>query len=273
MLAYMKDILKEAEKTNTAVAGFNVFGYEDAVAVVRAAESLNKPVLLMVNKPAAQHMPVPIIGSILRKVARAASVPVGVHLDHAKEMSLIAQALETGFTSVMFDGSDLPFEENVRLTNQVVKMAAIFSAGVEAEIGMVGYSDSGLASESTDPAEAKAFAEQTGVDALAVSVGTVHRLTTQRAKLDLPRLQKIHSMVATPLVIHGASGLPDASMPLLGENGVRKVNFGTKLRMVFGKTLRKQMEENPEIFDRIQLFQKCMEEVQAKAADTIKKIS
>lgn len=273
MLAHMKELLKEAEKTNSTVAGFNVFGYEDAIAVVRAAEKLNKPVLLMVNRPAIQHMPLPIIGSILRKVARASSVPVGVHLDHAKEMAAIAQALESGFTSVMFDGSDLPFAENVQLTKQVAKMAAFFGAGVEAEIGMVGYSDNGLASEITDPDEAKRFAEQTNVDALAISVGTVHRLTTQKAKLNLPLLQQIHQSVATPLVIHGASGLPDVSLKLLRENGVRKVNFGTSLRLVFGKTLRKQFEDNPAVFDRIQLFEQCMVAVQSKAADTIKKIS
>lgn len=273
MLAYMKDILCKAEETGSAAAGFNVFGYEDAAAVVRAAERQNKPVLLMVNRPAAQHMPIPIIGGILRELSRGARVPVGVHLDHAKELPVIAQALEAGFTSVMFDGSDLPFEENVRITKRVVAMAAAFGAGVEAEIGMVGYSDSGLVSEITDPDEAKAFAEQTGVDALAVSVGTVHRLTTQKAKLDLPLLKKIHQAVPGPLVIHGASGVPDAGLRQMAENGVRKVNFGTALRMVFGNTLRSQMEADPEAFDRIQLFQKCMEEVQRKAEDIIHKIS
>lgn len=273
MLAYMKDILSEAEKTGTAVAGFNVFGYEDAVAVVRAAEHLNKPVLLMVNRPAAQHMPIPIIGAILRELSRGASVPVGIHLDHARELPAIAQALETGFTSVMFDGSDLPFEENVRITKRVVAMAAAFGAGVEAEIGMVGYSDSGLASEITDPDEARAFAQQTGVDALAVSVGTVHRLTTQKAKLDLPLLQRIHAAVPGPLVIHGASGVPDTGLRQLAENGVRKINFGTALRVVFGNTLRRQMAEDPDVFDRIQLFQRCMDDVQRKAEDIIRKIS
>lgn len=273
ILAYMKDLLKEAEKTNSVVGGFNVFGYEDAVAVVRAAESLNQPVLLMVNRPAAQHMPLPILGAMLCQLAKAASVPVGVHLDHAKEMEAITQALEAGFTSVMFDGSDLPFEENVRLTRQVVELANPFGAGVEAEIGMVGYSDSGLASEITDPAEAEAFARETGVDALAVSVGTVHRLTSQKAQLNLSLLKQIHQRVSIPLVIHGASGLPDESLSLLAENGVRKINFGTTLRMVFGNTLRMQFEADDQVFDRITLFKACMDQVQDRAAKIIQKIS
>lgn len=272
-MVYMKELLEEAEKANSVVAGFNVFGYEDAAAVVRAAESLNRPVLLMVNRPAAQHMPLPMIGTMLRQLAEKAAVPVGVHLDHAKDLPAIAQALEVGFTSVMFDGSDLPFEENVDLTRQVVDMAAPFGAGVEAEIGMVGYSDSGVASEITDPAEAEAFAKKTRVDALAVSVGTVHRLTSQKAQLNLPLLQQIHQQVPVPLVIHGASGLPDASLRLMAENGVRKINFGTALRMVFGRTLRTQFEEDPKVFDRITLFKACMDEVEAKAAYIIKQIS
>lgn len=272
-MAYMKKLLEEAGKTSSVIAGFNVFGYEDAVAVVRAAEELKRPVFLMVNRPAAQHMPLPIIGGILRRVAESAAVPVGVHLDHAKDMPSIIQALESGFTSVMFDGSDLPFGENVRLTRQVVELAASFGAGVEAEIGMVGYSDSGLASEVTDPGEAEVFARATGVDALAVSVGTVHRLTTQKAVLNLALLQEIHSAVPVPLVIHGASGLPDASLRLMAENGVRKINFGTALRMTFGKTLRRQLEADPEVFDRITLFKACMDEVQTKAAHIIAQIS
>lgn len=273
MLACMKDILLEAESTHSAVVGFNVFGYEDAVSIVRAAEQLGKPVLLMVNRPAAQHMPLPIIGGILRELAKEAGVPVGVHLDHARELSAVALALESGFTSVMFDGSDLPFAENVRLTRQVADMAAAWGAGVEAEIGMVGYRDSGLPSEITDPEEARAFAEQTGVDALAVSVGTVHRLTVQEARLDLPLLRQIHAAVPLPLVIHGASGVPDDLLRQLPKNGVRKVNVGTALRMVFGRTLRREMEEHPAVFDRIELFQPCMEAVQRKAADIISRIS
>ena len=273
MLANMRDIIRADGETGSAVAGFNVFGYEDAAAVVRAAEALGRPVLLMVNRPAAQHMPIPILGGILRELAQASCAQVGVHLDHARELSAVAQALEAGFTSVMFDGSDLPFAENVRLTRRVMELAAPCGAAVEAEIGMVGYSDSGLPSEVTDPEEAAAFAQATGVDALAVSVGTVHRLTTQSAKLDLRLLQRIHSRVSAPLVIHGSSGLSGADLHLLAGNGVRKVNVGTALRIVFGKTLREQFERDPEVFDRIQLFQQCMAEVQDKAAEIIRTIS
>ncbi|QZY56043.1 class II fructose-bisphosphate aldolase [Crassaminicella profunda] len=264
MLVNLNEVLKGVAKSDFAIPGFNVFGYEDAVAVVRAAEELNTPVILMTNKVAVSHMPIEILAKILCSVAESAKVPVCVHLDHATEFDLIAQAIKAGYTSVMFDGSQLPFEENIEKTKEVVKLAHPCNVTVEAEIGAVGYSDPALNVNAryTEPEEAKTFAEKTGVDALAVAIGTLHRMETQGAEIQYDRLEAIEKLTDTPLVIHGSTGIKDEDLRRIAKYSVAKVNIGTALRMVFGNTMREEMNNNPEEFDRINLFQRSMIEVQ-----------
>lgn len=268
MLVTLKEILK-LKKT---VAAFNVFGYEDAVSVIRAAEELNTPVILMTNKDAVNFIPIEIIGTMLVQMARSAAVPVCVHLDHSKSLEDIQRAIAAGYTSVMFDGSQLPVEDNMRITQEVVKLAHASGVSVEAEIGSVGYSDPAMKAKAiyTDPAEAVDFAAKTGVDALAVAVGTVHRMEIQEANIDFTLLEEIHSKVDTPLVIHGSSGVKDEDIVRMCETGVAKINFGTSLRMAFGNTLRKTMGERPEEFDRLKLFVPSMEAVAERAKDKMK---
>lgn len=256
-----------AEKKDRALAGFNVYGYEDAVSIVRAAEDLNEGVALMVNRDAAEHIPLSCIGPLLISLAREACVPVAVHLDHAVELSSIREAIDVGFSSVMFDGSRLEFEENVEKTCQVMEMARKKGVSVEAEIGFVGYSDPVAQPQNiyTEPEDAFVFYERTGVDALAVSIGTVHRMVVQEASIQYDRISGIRERVAVPLVVHGSSGVCDKDLTRLSHAGIRKINLGTCLRLVFGKTLRREMEENPEEFDRIRLFRKPMEQVKEAA--------
>ncbi len=272
VLYNLKEIIEMADKENRGIAAFNVFGFEDAKAVVLAAEKLNRPVALMANKDAIAHMGARMIGLIMREVAERAKVPVCVHLDHATQVEVIEEAIEAGFTSVMFDGSQLPFDENVRITRQVVAMARPKNISVEAEIGAVGYSDKTIAFKAryTEPEEAKVFSDATRVDALAVAVGTVHRMEAQGVSLQFNRLRQIAELVKVPLVIHGSTGVEDKDLTRLVENGARKINLGTTLRMTFGNTLRKQFEEDPHVFDRIVLFKKCMDAVQEKAEEKIK---
>lgn len=272
MLTNLNEVLKYGEKYNCGIAGFNVFGYEDAYAVVRAAENLKMPVILMANKVAVSHMPVEILGAILTKVAKRAAVPVCVHLDHSDSLENIKKGINAGFTSVMLDVSWKPYEENAAMTRKVVKVAHKVGVTVESEIGSVGYSDSisGKETEYTDPELARRFVEETGVDALAISIGNVHRMTTQTVHLQFDRLEKIKELLDTPLVLHGSSGIPDDEIIRAVRTGIRKVNIGTALRMTFGYTLRKEMEENPEEFDRIKLFEKCMENVQKKAEEKMR---
>ncbi|MEI7026887.1 class II fructose-bisphosphate aldolase [Paenibacillus sp. y28] len=267
MLVHLKELVQAAAQADYAIPAFNVFGYEDAIAVVRAAEAAAAPVILATNLPAVKHMPFRIIAPLLRQVAIDAKVPVVLHLDHGKDYDYVAAAIEHGYTSVMFDGSQLPFEDNVRQTRAIVELAARHGISTEAEIGSVGYSDPslGLKHEYSDPEEARRFAEETGVDAVAVSIGTVHRMEVQGASIDFDLLAQIEARVKTPLVLHGSTGVADADLRRLAASRIAKVNIGTALRMAFGKTLRAEMEAQPQQFDRIQLFQRPMEAVQQAA--------
>ena len=271
MLTNLKTVLGYGRQYHCAIAAFNVFGYEDAFAVVRAAEAQDKPVILMANKDAVAHMPVKILGGILRGVAESAKILVCVHLDHSPSVEKIKEGIDAGFTSVMLDASQRPFEENAEQTIKVVEMAHPMGISVESEIGSVGYSDPHMEAKTfyTEPEEARLFAEQTKVDALAVSVGNLHRMTTQTVHLQFDRLNSIKEMVSVPLVMHGSSGIPDMELKQAISDGICKVNIGTALRMVFGNTLRQEMGKNPEEFDRIKLFQKCMVQVQKKAEEKI----
>jgi len=269
VLVHLKEMVEEAAGKRCAVPAFNVFGYEDAISVVRAAEERGAPVILAANIPALVHMPPEILGGILTQIAKQAAVPVCVHLDHGKDYAAAERAIEAGFTSVMFDGSQLPFADNVAETRRIVEMAHRRGISVEAEIGSVGYSDPAMTNkhELSDPDEVEAFVEQTGIDAVAVSIGTVHRMETQGAKLDFALLEEIQSRVNIPLVIHGSTGVADDDLRRLVTYRVGKINIGTAIRMAFGRTLRQEMAEHPNEFDRIKLFQKPMEAVRAAASN------
>jgi fructose-bisphosphate aldolase class II len=269
MLTDLTTVLEYGEKHNCAIAGFNVFGYEDARAVVKAAEHLEMPVILMANKVAVAHMPVRILGGIMTGVAQTVGVPVCVHLDHSDSLENIVKGIDAGFTSVMLDASRKSYDENAAMTKAVVQAAHEVGVSVESEIGSVGYSDSedGVQTQYTDPETAKWFAEETGVDALAISIGNIHRMTTQTVHLQFDRLEKIRQLVHVPLVLHGSSGIPDDEIIRAVHSGIRKVNIGTALRMVFGTALREEMQKQPDEFDRIRLFGPCMQKVQAKAEE------
>ncbi|WP_209123402.1 class II fructose-bisphosphate aldolase [Alkalihalobacillus sp. BA299] len=260
MLVSLHHIIDGLKNANGAIPAFNVFGYEDAIAVVRAAEEVKAPVILATNKVAIAHMPIQLLGNILTTIAKNATVPVVVHLDHGADYETVAQAIMSGYTSVMYDGSQLPLAENIRTTQEITRFAHACGVPIEAEIGSVGYSD--LQGHLTDPQEAKRFAEETGVDTLAVAIGTVHRMEEQTAQIDFVRLKEIEAVVDTPLVLHGSTGVSDIDIQALIKHHFVKVNIGTAIRMAFGHTMRKEMEENPYEFDRITLFKEPMRAVQ-----------
>lgn len=272
MLVNMKKIIKDATENNRSVAAFNVFGYEDAKAVIDAAESLNAPVILMSNKDAVEFMDVKYSSNLFGAMAKDASVPVCVHLDHAKEYALIEKAIEAGYTSVMYDGSQLPLEENIKNTKKAVKLAKEHNVTVEAEIGSVAYSDKNLNVKNvyTEPEEAKRFASETGVDALAVAIGTLHRMEVQEAVIQYDRIKEILKLIDIPIVIHGSSGVKDEDLKKLTKYNVGKVNIGTALRMSFGNTLRDELKNKPDEFDRMKLFKKPMEETKRVAIEKMK---
>ncbi len=272
MLVNLNQVLNGVAQDKRAIPGFNVFGYEDAIAVVKAAEELNAPAILMTNKVAIEHMPINYLGKLLCGIAEDAKVPVCVHLDHATEYEVVVKAILAGFTSIMYDGSQLSLEDNIKKTSEVVKLAHACGVSVEAEIGAVGYNDPNLKIKAvyTEPEEAKVFAEETKVDALAVAVGTLHRMETQDAIIQYERLEAIQKLVKIPLVIHGSTGVTDEDLEKLTTYNVAKVNIGTALRMAFGNSLKEEIIKNPKEFDRIKLFKTPMIKVQEEAKNKMK---
>ncbi len=268
MRADLKDLLFEARNNNVAVPCFNIFGYEDALAVVMAAEECNAPVILATNKDMVEFAGLRYLARMLNTLAEQSSAQICVHLDHCYEDELVKQAVDEGYHSVMFDGSQLPLEENIARTRAVADYAHNANVSVEGEIGSVPYSEGRdhIRSELTDPEQARAYSEHSGVDAVAVSIGNVHRLANSTTPIDFERLEQIRKMVKQPLVIHGTSGIEVSDIQQLARTSISKFNIGTKLRQVFGQSLRDTLAANPEMFDRLQIVKQIMPKMQAEAS-------
>jgi fructose-bisphosphate aldolase class II len=269
MLVNMTKYVMAASESDYIVPGFNVFGYEDAYAVIKAAEKFDAPVILMSNSDSVGHMDPIYSAALYRALAEAADIPVCVHLDHAKTFELISRGIEAGYTSVMYDGSALSLNENIENTLRVMELASKHNVSLEAELGSVPYTDRNEEVKSilTSPEEAGDFTARAPVDALAVAVGSLHRMPTQSAKLDFDRIASIQNNTDVPLVIHGCSGITDKDVKKLCITNVGKVNLGTALRIAFGKSLISEISLNPEEYDRVKLFKKPMEAVQAAAEE------
>ena len=253
-LATLKEVLKPAMEGGYAVAGLVTLGWEDMLAYVRAAEEEDVSIILQAGPSCRAHTPLPILGKMFNHLANEASVPVVSHLDHGYTEDECKEAIQCGFTSIMFDGSKLPLQENIDKTARIVELAHEASISCEGEIGFVGYSD-GAQSAGTKPSEAQKFGRETNVDAMAISVGNVHLQKNKEANLDLTRIREIEQATAIPLVIHGGSGVPTAQRSFLAQNSkICKFNIGTELRMAFGKALRKSLDTDPDQFDRVQIL-------------------
>ena len=253
-LVTLSQVLQPALKGGYAVGGLVVLGWEDARAFVAAAEAEGLPVILQAGPGCRAHTPLPVLGAMFRVLADAAGVPVVAHLDHGASAAECRQAIDCGFTSVMYDGSRLPLDQNIAETAAVAAMAHAAGVSCEGEIGFVGYA-SGVASARTAPQDAARFATQTGVDAMAVSVGNVHLQQSAAADIDLAAVTAIMAATATPLVIHGGSGVPTAMrLHLARHTSVCKFNIGTELRMAFGAALRKAVNADPNRFDRLSIL-------------------
>lgn len=268
MRVSLNQLLPQALAGGYAVPCFNVFGYEDAVAVIRAAEEHNAPVILATNKEMVEFLGPRQAASMLGLLADDSSTNVCVHLDHCYDIEIAKRAVDSGYTSVMFDGSQLAMEDNLEQTCQVVEYARPADVSVEGEIGSVPYSKGRdhIKSVLTDPADAKQFARQSGVDAVAVSVGNIHRLESASSTIDFDRLEQIAAVVEQPLVIHGTSGIKDADLQRLATLAVCKFNIGTTLRMSFGSALRDTLARNPQEFDRLTIFNQVMPPMQQEAS-------
>lgn len=250
MLVTLEEVLKNAEKDQVAVGSFNTPNLESILAVLGAAEELKVPVILMHAQVHEEIMPLDVIGPVMLEKAEKAHVPVCVHLDHGESIDYIARAFELGFTSAMYDGSLLPFEENVANTCKVVQMARKHGASVEAEIGTLGKRECGGADDGsaeqiyTDPEDAERFVKATGIDALACSFGTAHGLYLKEPKLDMGVLESVRQLVSLPLVVHGGSGVSEEDYRAVITRGVRKINYYTYMAKAGGEAVREMMNKS-----------------------------
>ena len=271
-LATLSEVLEPARSHGYAIGGLVVLGWEDARAFVNAAEAEKAPVILQAGPGCRAHTPLPILASMFRTLGESADVPVVAHLDHGYTHDECREAVECGFTSVMFDGSRTELQRNIDDTSKVVELAHSAGISCEGEIGFVGY-DQGEASATSDPGEAQAFVQATKVDALAVSVGNVHLQTTKSAKIDLDVLSAIEAVTDIPLVIHGGSGIPSESREHMArDTAVCKFNIGTELSMAFGSSLREAIARDPKRFNRIQILKETEEGVSAAARKVIRSL-
>ena len=253
-LVSLTDVLRPALAGRTAVAGLVVLGWEDALAFVAAAEAEGAPVILQAGPGCRAYTPLPVLGAMFRTLAAQASVPVVAHLDHGQTADDCARAIDAGFTSVMFDGSRLPLDENIARTADIAAFAHAAGVSVEAELGHVGTAG-GRASRPTDPAEAARFAAESGADALAIAIGNLHLQQGPDAVIDWPALRAIEAACPDlPLVLHGGSGIPLADRQALAATQVCKFNIGTELRIAFGAALRQAVNRDPARFDRIAIL-------------------
>ena len=269
-LATLSEVLAPALENHYAVGGLVVLGWEDARAYVRAAEAEGTAVILQAGPACRKHTPLRVLGEMFRFLGQSAEVPVVAHLDHSHSMRECMEAAECGFTSVMYDGSANEISRNIDETAAVAEMAQSAGISCEGEIGYVGY-DGGTASAATAPDQAARFARETGVDALAVSVGNVHLQQTKVADIDFQAIYAIESVTSVPLVIHGGSGIDSETRRTMAKDtAVCKFNVGTELRMEFGRALRAAIDRDAARFDRIQLLSETEKPVEEAARAIIR---
>ena len=254
MLVTLRDTLQKALNYNYAVAGLVTLGWEDMMAYIEAAEQENCPVILQAGPSCRQHTPLPILGKMFNYLADNTSVPVVAHLDHGYSEEECKIAIDSGFSSIMFDGSRKSLNENIDQTAKICEIAHTAGVSCEGEIGFVGYSG-GEGSAGTDPDEASRFAMETNIDAMAISVGNIHLQENKEGGLDEDRIRSIEALTDVPLVIHGGSGVPVKQRRYLSRNSkICKFNIGTELRSAFGSALRNAVNADHSRFDRVQIL-------------------
>ena len=270
MLVSATEMLNKAKAGHYAVGQFNINNLEWTKAILQTAQELNSPVILGVSEGAGKYMcgfktVTAMVDAMVDELG--ITVPVALHLDHGSYEGAL-KCIEAGFSSVMFDGSALPLPENIARTAEIAALAHAAGISIEAELGHVGYPD--RPSHGTDPAEVAQFLHETRIDALAISIGNSHLMTTRDAAIDLARLHAIQTAAPSlPLVLHGGSGLaPALRRQLAHDTTVAKFNIGTELRQAFGTALRATLADHPDRFDRIQILRETIDPV-TKAARQI----
>lgn len=265
MLYNMKELLTIAKENKFAVPAFNIGSLEILRAVMEVAEETNSPVILEIHPLEIEYLTDPFVLTV-KEYAHKSKVPVVIHMDHGSNIYDVMRSIKNGYTSVMIDASNLPYEENVALTKQVVELAHKVNVSVEAEIGTIGamnYETEGVDNVLyTDPEQAKDFVKRTGIDCLAVAIGTAHGLYPKNftPKLNLELLKILNKEVNIPLVLHGGSGNPDEEVTASVSLGVSKINISSDVKSVFFKKCHELLNENPNQYEPCDLFPKCIDE-------------
>lgn len=266
MFVSSREMLLTAQRGGYAVGAFNFENMEMLMVIVSAAEEMRAPVMLQTTPSTVKYASVGLFAAMARELAERASVPVALHLDHGSSFELAQAAAQAGYTSVMIDGSQLDFEGNVDVSRRVVEMARGFGIPVEAELGTVGGKEDSTVAKGiayTEPDKAAEFAERTGIDSLAVAIGTAHGIYKGTPHLDIPRLGEIRKVVSIPLVLHGASGVPDDQVRACVQSGICKVNYATELRIAYSDGVKEFLAEQPGAFDPKKYGARGMEHVRA----------
>lgn len=253
VLVKSKKMIEEAFKNGYAIGAFNAENMEMAEAIVEAAEEMNAPVIVQTTSGTLNTTPPEMFYHMVKAAADKVSVPVVMHLDHGDDFERVARCLHTGYTSVMIDASKKPFEENVAITEEVVKMAHSMGVPVEAELGIVGGKEDGNNADTvafTDPEEAEKFVKATNVDFLAIGIGNSHGFYKAEPKLQYGILEAVKAKTGdVPLVLHGTSGIPDEDVSKAVAMSIAKVNYATELRAVFTKAIKSYISEDEKVVD------------------------
>lgn len=254
MLVTGKDILAHADKEGYAVGAFNINNMEIIQSIVNAAVELDSPVILQASQGAIKYAGIEFITSLGKLVAETYHIPIALHLDHGTDFEEIMKCIRYGFSSVMIDASKYPLDENIRITKEIVRIAHSVGVSVEAELGKLGGVEEHIIVSQdeaiyTDPEEARIFVEETGIDSLAIAVGTAHGVYKGEPKIDFDRIAKIDSLVDVPLVLHGSSGVPYSTLEKAVQLGIRKINIDTDIRSSFAKAIGSFVNANPNEID------------------------
>lgn len=272
MLISLNDCLPQAKAKKYAIPAFNTYNLEVSQGIIQAAQIENSPVIIGVSESSIKYGGIKQIYEIIVSLSEDAKVPVVLHLDHATHLDVASRAIEVGFSSVMIDGSKLPFSDNVKLTKTVVKLAHDNQVSVEAELGTIGGQEDNLKSKQiiyTDPNQVIEFIDQTDVDALAIAVGTSHGLPVPKEHVDFKLLENITSKTNVPLVLHGASNLNHQTLSKAAQNGISKVNIDTQLRQAFTSGVR-EILRHEEIYDPREYLSQGRQNVKEEARKIIR---
>lgn len=254
MLVTGNEILLHAQKNGYAVGAFNINNMEIVQAIVDAANELNAPVILQASQGGIKYAGIEYISDLGKTASRLAKVPVTLHLDHGTDFDQVMLCIRNGFSSVMIDGSRFALEENIAYTKKVVEIAHAVGVSVEAELGKIGGTEDHITVSErdatfTDPEEARRFVEETGVDSLAIAVGTAHGVYKGEPKIDYDRIKAIREVVSIPLVLHGSSGVPYEALRKAISLGICKINIDTDVRATFAKAVKNFFADNPDEID------------------------